>query len=74
MSNEKNRAVRILTLTKTALEASKNEEYAYWQGKTPLERLLATQELSFAFFGELNEAETRQQFLRAPHCLPFPWS
>src|SRR5713101_7452436 len=35
------------------------------------ERLVAMQELSFAFFEERgNEAEIRRQFLRSPVCLP----
>jgi hypothetical protein len=63
--------VRILTLNAEALLQSKDEEYIYWQSRSPLERLVAMQELSFAFFEERsNEAEIRQQFLRSPVCLP----
>jgi hypothetical protein len=63
--------VRILRRNAENLQQSKDEEYAYWQGRPPLERLLAMQELSFAFFEDRdNEAEIRQQFLRSPACLP----
>jgi hypothetical protein len=63
--------VRILKRNADNLLQSKDEEYAYWQSRPPLERLLAMQELSFAFFEERgDEAETRQQFLRSPVCLP----
>jgi hypothetical protein len=62
--------VRILKYNQENLLASKNEEYAYWQSRPPIERLVAMQELSFAFFEERgNEAEIRRQFLRSPVCL-----
>ena len=63
--------VRILPRDTEGLLQSKDEEYAYWQSRPPLERLVAMQELSFAFFEERgNESEVRQQFLRSPVCLP----
>jgi hypothetical protein len=63
--------VRILRRNAETLLRSKDEEYSYWQSRPPLERLVAMQELSFAFFEERgNEAEIRQQFLRSPVCLP----
>lgn len=67
--------VRILKLDAEGLAQSKDEEYAYWQSRSPLERLVGTQELSFALFGLTgNKAELRQLFLRSPKCLPCPWS
>jgi hypothetical protein len=67
--NEK--TLRILDRSEHSLSQSKDEEYAYWQSRPPLERLLAMQELSFAFFEERNNAtEVRRQFLRSPVCLP----
>lgn len=52
---------------------AKDEEYLYWQSRTPLERLVAMQELSLAFFEECSdEVEIRQQFLRTPVCLRRP--
>ncbi len=66
--------VRILRSDTESLLQSKDEEYAYWQSRPPLERLLAMQQLSFAFFEERDdEAEIRRQFLRSPVCLPLPW-
>ena len=66
--------VRILRRNAETLLQSKDEEYAYWQSRPPLERLVAMQELSFAFFEERgNEAEIRRQLLRSPVCLPLPW-
>lgn len=63
--------VRILNRTPESLSESKDEEYAYWQSRTPLERLVAMQELSFAFFEERdNEVEIRRQLLRSPVCAP----
>jgi hypothetical protein len=74
MSNVSLTSVRILKRTGEALQQSKDEEYAYWQSRPPLERLLAMQELSFAFFeGRDHEAEIRQQFLRFASSLPQPW-
>jgi len=71
MTNARDIAVRVLRRDPETLAQSKDEEYAYWQSRPPLERLLAMQELSFAFFEERgNEAEIRQQFLRSPVCLP----
>jgi hypothetical protein len=59
--NEK--TLRILDRSEQSLSQSKDEEYAYWQSRPPLERLLAMQELSFAFFEERNNAaEVRRQF------------
>jgi len=63
--------VRVLKQTEENFLQSKDAEYAYWQSRPPLERLLAMQELSFAFFEErANEAEVRRQFLQSPVCLP----
>ena len=63
--------VRILRRNAETLLQSKDEEYAYWQSRPPFERLVAMQELSFAFFEErANEAEIRRQLLRSPVCLP----
>jgi len=71
MSDANKKAVRIMTLDTESLKQSKDEEYAYWQSRPPIERLAAMQELSFAFFEERgNEAEIRRQFLRSPVCLP----
>jgi hypothetical protein len=71
MNDANKKAVRIRTLDTESLTHFKDEEYAYWQGRTPLERLVAMQELSFAFFEERdNEAEIRRQLLRSPVCLP----
>jgi hypothetical protein len=65
------RTVRILQRNTETLMKSKDEEYAYWQSRPPIERLVAMQELSFSFFEERDdEAETRQQFLRSPRCIP----
>jgi hypothetical protein len=62
--------VRILKRNTENLLQSKDEEYAYWQSRPPIERLVAMQELSFAFFEERDdEAEIRQQFLRSPVCI-----
>ena len=44
--------VRILKRNAESLVRSKDEEYAYWQSRPPLERLVAMQELSFAFHEE----------------------
>lgn len=64
-------AVRILSHDAATLVQTKDEEYAYWQSRPPIERLVAMQELSFAFFEERgDEAEIRQQFLRSPGCFP----
>jgi len=71
MSKTSDVSVRVLKHSPEVLRQSKDEEYAYWQSRSPLERMVATQELSFAFFeGSGNEAEIRQQFLRSPVCLP----
>ena len=43
--NARNMTVRILKRSAENLQQSKDEEYAYWQSRPPLERLLATQEL-----------------------------
>jgi hypothetical protein len=65
------KTVRILNRGEESLSQSKDEEYAYWQSRPPLERLVAMQELSFAFFEERdNAAEVRRQFLRSPVSLP----
>ena len=74
MNDAGKKSVRIVKCTAEVLEQSKNQEYAYWQSRPPLERLVAMQELSFAFFeGRDNEAAIRQQFLRFAACLPVPW-
>ena len=71
MKNAIETTVRILRRSTETLMQSKDEEYAYWQSRPPVERLAAMQELSFAFFEERgNEAEIRRQFLRSPVCLP----
>jgi hypothetical protein len=70
MSLASEKTVRILKHDTKNLSESKNEEYAYWQSRPPIERLVAMQELSFAFFEERgNEAEIRRQFLRSPVCI-----
>ena len=70
MSLVSEKTVRILKHDTKNLSESKNEEYAYWQSRPPIERLVAMQELSFAFFEERgNEAEIRRQFLRSPVCI-----
>jgi len=64
-------SVRIFRNDAKGVLQAKNEEYAYWQSRPALERLVAMQELSFGFFEERdNEVEIRQQFLRSPVCLP----
>jgi hypothetical protein len=71
MTDASEKTVRIFRLDTESLTQSKDEEYAYWQSRPPSERLVAMQELSFAFFEERgNEAEIRRQFLRSPVCLP----
>jgi len=71
VSDEAAKTVRVLRHDALTLAESKDEEYAYWQSRSPLDRLVAMQKLSFAFFeGSDNEAEIRQQFLRSPRCLP----
>jgi hypothetical protein len=71
MTDAAKKTVRIIRRNAESPLQSKDEEYAYWQSRSPLERLVAMQELSFAFFEERgNEAEIRQQFLRSPVCLP----
>ena len=52
MTNTSKTTVRVLTNNTESLVQSKDEEYAYWQSRPPLERLVAMQELSFAFFEE----------------------
>ncbi len=67
MTTTSEKTVRILNRGEESLSQSKDEEYAYWQSRPPLERLVAMQELSFAFFEERdNAAEVRRQFLRSP--------
>jgi hypothetical protein len=71
MTEGNDRTVRILRRSRENLLHSKDEEYAYWQSRPPIERLVAMQELSFAFFEVRgNEDEIRQQFLRSPVCIP----
>lgn len=71
MTTASEKTVRILNRDEKSLSQSKDEEYAYWQRRPPLERLVAMQELSFAFFEERDNAtEIRRQFLRSPVCLP----
>jgi hypothetical protein len=68
---ENTKTVRILGRSDESLSRSKDEEYAYWQGCSALERLVAMQELSFAFFEERDNATAvRRQFLRSPVSLP----
>jgi hypothetical protein len=52
MSKAAETTVSILRNDKETLQQSKDEEYAYWQGRPPVERLAAMQELSLAFFEE----------------------
>jgi len=69
--DRRDKTVRVLPRNEDNVSKAKDEEYAFWQSRPPLERLVATQELSFAFFeGRANEVEIRQQFLRSPVCLP----
>jgi hypothetical protein len=71
MTDTNEKIVRIMKRSTESLLQSKDEEYAYWQSRPPIERLAAMQELSFALFEERgNEAEIRRQFLRSPVCLP----
>jgi hypothetical protein len=71
MTDTNEKIVRIMKRSTESLLQSKDEEYAYWQSRPPLERLVAMQELSFAFYEERgNEAEIKQQFLRSPVCIP----
>ncbi|HXJ05313.1 MAG TPA: hypothetical protein VNH65_09460 [Candidatus Acidoferrum sp.] len=71
MTDPSEKSVRILKCNTESLLQSKDEEYIYWQSRPPIERLVAMQELSFAFFEERgNETEIRRQFLRSPVCLP----
>lgn len=73
MRDARELAVRILEQNEDNFLRSKDEEYAYWQSRKPLERLITMQNLSFAFFEDRgNEAKVRQQFLRSPVCLPRP--
>jgi hypothetical protein len=74
MTDATEKTVRIMRRNTESLLQFKDEEYAYWQSRPLLERLVAMQELSFAFFEERgNGAEIRRQFLRSPVCLPLPW-
>jgi hypothetical protein len=71
MTTISEKTLRILDRSEANLSQSKDEEYAYWQSRPPLERLVAMQELSFAFFEERDNAtEVRRQFLRSPVILP----
>ena len=71
MTTTSEKTVRVLNRNEESLLQSKDEEYAYWQSRPPVERLLAMQELSFAFFEERDNAtEVRRQFLRTPVSLP----
>ena len=74
MKNASKMTVQVLECDAESLARPKDEEYAYWQSRRPLERLVAMLELSFAPFGITgNEAESRQRFLLSPRCLPCPW-
>ena len=70
----KDRSIGTVNIVKQSPEnlvESKDEEYAYWQSRPAIERLVATQELSFSFFeGRGNEAEIRRQFLRSAVVVP----
>jgi hypothetical protein len=44
--------VRIFRSDPEGMQNPKDEEYAYWQARPAIERLLAMQELSFGFFEE----------------------
>lgn len=50
MTNASKMTVQILKRDAEGLARSKDEEYAYWQNRPPLERLVAMQELSVAFY------------------------
>jgi len=52
MAKPSEMTVRILRSNPETLSQSKDEEYAYWQSRPPVERLAAMQELSLAFFEE----------------------
>ena len=67
MTVRSEKTLRILDRSEESLSRSKDEEYSYWQSRPPLERPVAMQELSFAFFEERDNAtEVRRQFLRSP--------
>jgi hypothetical protein len=66
--------VRILRRDTESLQQSKDEEYAYWRSRAPIERLEAMLELNFALFGlKGDEPDLRQRFLQSPRILPCPW-
>jgi hypothetical protein len=70
MTKANETTVRVLRSNAETHRQSKDEEYIYWQSRPAIERLVAMQELSFAFFEERsNAAEIRQQFLRSPVCV-----
>jgi hypothetical protein len=74
MTNASKMTVRILRRDTESLQQFKDEEYAYWQSRPPIERLEAMLELSFALFGlKVDEADLRQRFLQSPKILPCPW-
>jgi len=74
MTNASKMTVRILRRDTQSLQQSKDEEYAYWQSRPPIERLEAMLELSFALFGlKGDEPDLRQRFLLSPRTLPCPW-
>lgn len=52
MTNAGKMTVQVLKYSTENLAQSKDEEYAYWQSRPPIERLAAMQELSFAFHEE----------------------
>jgi hypothetical protein len=60
MNDRTLRTVRGIQQTAENILKSKDGEFAYWQSRPAIERLLAMQELSFAFFEERgNEVEIR---------------
>ena len=70
MNKAETMQARTLRANAETLSRSKDEEYAYWQSRPAIERLLAMQELSFASFeGRDNEADIRRRFLQSPRCL-----
>lgn len=52
MTNAGKMTVQVLKYSMENLALAKDEEYAYWQSRPPIERLVAMQELSFAFHEE----------------------
>jgi hypothetical protein len=74
MTDRREKSVRILEQNAETLAQAKDEEYAYWQRRPPLERLEAMLDLSYALFGPTgDEPDLRQRMLQNPRILPCPW-